>query len=129
MKMRSGIAGYFEQVASLLALSRIVQSQDVHTEKRTPTEGYLRGDVIFKDGSRLHFRELVSTDPSAQLVSYTYQYMRPNGTTIFRYDDSDHFLDLPTAPHHKHLGEKDVIAANAPDLQSVLKEIEALIKP
>lgn len=38
------------------------------------------------------------------------------------------FLDLSTAPHHKHVGETDVIAANAPDLQSVLKEIEGLIK-
>jgi hypothetical protein len=54
--------------------------------------------------------------------------MCPNGTTIFRYDDTDHFLELPTAPHHKHVGESDVIAASAPDLQSVLKEIEGMIE-
>jgi hypothetical protein len=128
MKVRGGIAGYFRYISNILAFSRIVKSQDVHTEKRTPTEGFLRGDVIFKDGSRLHFRELVSTDPSVQLVSYTYQYMRADGITVFRYDDSDHFLNLPTAPHHKHVGETDVIAANAPDLESILKEIETLIK-
>jgi len=127
MKVRGGIAGYFEHVASLLAFSRAVQSQDIRTEKRTPTEGYLRGEVLFRDGSRLHFRELVSTDPSVQLVSYTYQYMRADGTLIFRYDDTDHFPHLPSAPHHKHLGENEVIAANAPDLQSVLKEIEGMI--
>jgi hypothetical protein len=129
MKVRGGIAGYFQYISGILALSRNVKSQDVHAEKRTPTEGFLRGDVIFKDDTRLHFRELVSTDPSVQLVSYTYQYMQADGTTIFRYDDADHFLNLSTAPHHKHVGEKDVIAANAPDLESVLKEIEALIKP
>lgn len=86
MKVRGGIAGYFRYVSGILALSRIVKSQDVHTEKRTPTEGFLRGDVIFKDDTRLHFRELVSTDPSVQLVSYTYHYMRADGTmtpTIF----------------------------------------------
>lgn len=127
MKVRGGIAGYFEQVASRLAFSRAVQSQELRTEKRTPTEGYLRGEVLFKDGSRLHFRELVSADPSVQLVSYTYQYMRADGTLIFRYDNTDHFPHLPTAPHHKHLGENEVIAANAPDLQSVLKEIEGII--
>lgn len=127
MKVRGGIAGYFEYVASLLAFSRAVLSQELRTEKRTPTEGYLRGEVLFKDGSRLHFRELVSTDPSVQLVSYTYQYMRADGTLIFRYDDTDHFPHLPSAPHHKHLGENEVIAANAPDLQSVLKEIEGMI--
>jgi len=48
---------------------------------------------------------------------------------IFRYDNAPHFPDIPTAPHHKHIGENDVVAANAPDLESVLKEIEALIKP
>ncbi len=127
MKVRGGIAGYFEHIASLLAFSRSIQSQDIRTEKRTPTEGYLRGDVLFKDGSRLHFRELVSTDLGVQLVSYAYQYMGEDGTLIFRYDDTDHFLNLPTAPHHKHLGEKDVIASKPPDLQSVLKEIEVII--
>jgi len=128
MRLRGGIAGYFRYVSGILALSRIVKSQDVHTEKRTPTEGYLRGAVFFKDGSRLHFRELVTTDPSVQRVSYIYHYMRADETIIFRYDDADHFPALPSAPHHKHIGENDVVAANAPDLQSVLKEIETLIK-
>ncbi|MBM3180979.1 MAG: hypothetical protein FJZ86_11565 [Chloroflexi bacterium] len=127
MRLRGGIAGYFQYVSGILALSRIVKSQDVHTEKRTSTEGFLRGDVFFKDGSRLHFRELVTTDPRVQRVSYTYHYMRADETLIFRYDDSDHFPKLPSAPDHKHVGENDVVAANAPDLQSVLKEIESLI--
>jgi hypothetical protein len=127
MKVTDGVAGYFRYIGGILALSRFVKSQDVHAEKRTLTEGFLRGDVIFKDGSRLHFRELVSTDPNIQLVSYTYHYMRAEGTTIFRYDDADHFPNLPTAPHHKHVGENEVVAASAPDLESVLKEIEVLI--
>jgi len=128
MKARKGIAGYFEQVASLLALSRIIDAQDVYIQKRTLTEGFLRGDVLFKDGSRLHFRELVTTEPNVQRVSYAYQYMHANGTLIFRYDDADHFPDLPGAPHHKHLGENAVIAAEVPDLAIVLKEIEVVIK-
>lgn len=80
MRVQEGIAGYFKYITSLLSLSRIVQSQDVHTQKRTHTEGFLRGDVFFKDGSRLHFRELVTTEPSVQLVSYTYHYMRSDKT-------------------------------------------------
>jgi hypothetical protein len=128
MKVRGGIAGYFRYVSGILALSRIIKSQDVHSEKRTPTEGFLRGDVVFKDDSRLHFRELVTTEPSVQLVSYTYHYMRADELVIFRYDDADHFPNLPSAPHHKHLGETDVVAAKTPDLQSVLKEIEGLVQ-
>jgi hypothetical protein len=128
MKVRGGIVGYFRRVNNLLALARFVKAQDVHAEKRTPTEGYLRGNVSFRDDSRLHFRELVTTEPVVRLVSYTYQYMRADGTVIFRYDDADHFPDLPNAPHHKHIGESEVIATNLPDLESILKEIEGLIK-
>jgi hypothetical protein len=128
MRVRGGIAGYFRYVSGILALSPAVKSQDVHTEKRTPTEGFLRGDVLIKDGSRLHLRELVTTEPSVQRVSYTYHYQSADGMMVFRYDDTDHFPKLPSAPHHKHTGEKDVIAANAPDLQSVLNEIEAMMQ-
>lgn len=46
---------------------------------------------------------------------------------VFRYDNPPHFPKLPTALHHKHIEENDVIAANATNLQSVLKEIESLI--
>lgn len=128
MRVRGGVAGYFRHVSSILALSRLIKSQDVHTEKRTRTEGFLRGDVIFKDDSRLHFRELVTTEPSVQLISYTYHYMRTDGTMIFRYDDADHFPKLPTAPHHKHVGETEVVATDEPDLESVLREIESMIR-
>lgn len=122
------ITDYFEHIVRLLDSCRVVQSHDVQPQQRTMAEGYQRGEVLFTDGTRLHFRELVSIDPSFQLVSYAYQYMREDGALIFRYDDTDHFPNLPTAPHHKHVGETEVVAADAPDLESVLKEVEALIK-
>jgi hypothetical protein len=55
-------------------------------------------------------------------------YQRADKRVIFLYDNARHYLDLSTAPHHKHVGENDIVAANAPDLQSVLKEIKAFIK-
>lgn len=58
---------------------------------------------------------------------YVYQYMRADGGLIFRYDDTKHFQNLSTAPHHKHIGEDEVVAADAADLESVLKEIERIV--
>ena len=52
---------------------------------------------------------------------------RTLGAIIFRYDDAPHFPSLPNAPHHKHVGETDVVSSESPDLQSVLKEIETII--
>jgi len=127
MPPRSDITSYFRRINNWIARCRAIETQVVHAEKRTPVEGYLRGELGFKDGSRLHFRELVTTEPSTSLVSYTYQYMQADGKLIFRYDDTDHFPNLPGAPHHKHLGETEVIAVQPPSLQTVLQEIEGLI--
>ena len=45
------------------------------------------------------------------------------------YDNSPHFPHLPTFPHHKHKGsESDVIAANPPDLATVLREIDSIME-
>lgn len=128
MQERGDIHRYFRRIGNWISHCRAVERQDVHTEKRTSFEGYLRGELVFKDGSRLHFRELVTTEPSVSLVSYTYQYMQADGKLIFRYDDSDHYPNLPTAPHHKHIGKTNVIATEPPDLKRVLQEIETLIR-
>ena len=69
------IADYFEHIVRLLDSCHVVQSHDVQRQERTVTEGYLRGEVTFTNGTRLHFRELVSINQSVQLVSYAYQYM------------------------------------------------------
>jgi len=127
MKLSGGIDAYFHLVNDILANSPVIKSQDIFAEKRTLTEGYLRANILFRDDSRLHFRELITTEPVVKRISYTYHYQSADGTVIFRYDDAPHFPNLANAPHHKHVGDKDVVASEFPDLQSVLKEIETLI--
>jgi len=117
-----------EAVASLGNLTR---GSVIYKEEREADFIVLRGEVKFVDGSQLHFREFVQLK-QGQLPNrykYAYHYQRANETVIFRYDNARHYLDLSTAPHHKHIGENEVVAANAQDLESVLKEIKALIKP
>lgn len=124
------IEEYFESIRALLHSLSYSQSSEVEYDYRDRETGFLKGDLVFKDGSRLHFREFVHVKlgKSADRYMYVFQYMRANGRTIFRYDDADHFPHLPTAPHHKHVGEDKVIAADSTNLQSVLKEIEKLIE-
>lgn len=128
MKSFARINEYFDHAARLLDTCPVVRSRELYTQKRTATEGYLRGDVWFTNGSHLHFRELLSVTPSFRLVSYAYQYMNAQGALIFRYDNAPHFPHLPTAPHHKHVGEGEVIAAAPPDLETILREIETRIE-
>jgi hypothetical protein len=125
------IEEYFESVKTLLQSLSLSQSPEVDYDYRDRETGFLKGDLVFKDGSRLHFREFVQVKSGHAVHRYMYafQYMDSDGILIFRYDDTKHFPSLSTAPHHKHVGENEVVAANAPDLESVLKEIKALSKP
>ena len=55
--------------------------------------------------------------------------MKPDGSQVFRYDNTDHYPDLPTAPHHKHLAEGDPPQPTTPpDLTTGLTEIEVLLE-
>lgn len=124
------IDAYFDDLRAVIAASPVVRLFSLHTERRSDEIGFLRGDLSFSDGSRLHFREYVrqAEGASAERYTYTYRFQRADGTLVFRYDNTPHYPDLPNAPHHKHDGgEANVISASAPNLAAVLKEIESLI--
>lgn len=118
---------YLHWVDRLLFASPFVYEVQTHHEDRGEV-WFLRVNVYFIDNSLLHFRELFAGQERSIKKTYTYHYQRADGSMIFRYDNAPHFPKLPSAPHHKHVGESEVVAANAPDLQTVLKEIERLIK-
>ena len=116
------IEAYFRSVDALLADSSIVREYNVHFDKRSLTQGYLRGDVIFRDESLLHFREFVSLGLEVDRIVYSYHYQRTDNSLVFRYDNTPHYPDLPNAPHHRHDDAGDVagILAKLPDLDAVL---------
>jgi hypothetical protein len=125
------IEAYFRSVDALLADSSIVREYNVHFDKRSLTQGYLRGDVIFRDESLLHFREFVSIGVEVDRMVYSYHYQLADNSLVFRYDNTPHYPDLPNAPHHRHddAGGVAGILAKLPDLDAVLQEIELLMEP
>ena len=118
---------YLQSILALLSASPFVHEPVVNVDDRDEV-WFIRADIHFIDNSLLHFRELFVKQDQPIKKAYTYHYQREDGTLVFRYDNAPHFPELPTAPNHKHLGETEVIAADAPDLRSVLKEIEAIIR-
>lgn len=125
--MSSPFANYLASVDQSLRDSPFVNDFQTQHEDRGEV-WFLRVSVYFIDNSLLHFRELFVGQEKPFKKTFTYHYQRADGTIVFRYDNAPHFPNLLTAPNHKHIGETEVIAADAPDLQSVMKEIEALIK-
>jgi hypothetical protein len=121
---------YFRSILSTLRASPVVQSHDITFDKRGPSAGYVRGVVFCTDESQLHFREFVNTQPRVERFTYVYQYQSADGSTVFRYDDTPHYPDLSSFPHHKHLPDGiTVVACDAPMLAQVLAEIESLTAP
>ena len=125
------IEAYFQQIREIIDACRVVHSFNVTYDKRGSHEGSVRGEVYFADGSMLHLREFVDVESGVDRLAYVYQYINLAGTLVFRYDNTGHHkrLDLPTYPHHKHDGsEHNVVASSAPDLMTVLREIDALVE-
>lgn len=102
------IQAYFQEWSAVVEAARGIASHDLSFDQRAMDAGYIRGDIYFVDGSRLHVREYVSTDPGIDRLTYVYHYQRADGTLIFRYDNTAHFPDLQNFPHHKHNAQNEV---------------------
>jgi hypothetical protein len=89
--------------------------------------GIIKGRLKFHDQSLLDFGEVVNSQ-NRQIIKlrYAYHYQNELGELIFRYDNSPHYPNIPTYPHHKHIGSA-VVPTPAPDLSRILREIEQLI--
>lgn len=122
---------YFRQVQKTVESCPVIQLSNITYEKRGTYEGFIRGDIYCVDGSILHLREFLDVEITIDRLMYVYQYINSSKELIFRYDNTGHHkkLCLSTYPHHKHEGNEDnVILSTAPDLASVLQEIESLVQ-
>ena len=90
--------------------------------------GLVRCRVFFWDESYLDIYEAVNTEQGFPVrVHYSYTYLRA-GERVFRYDNAPHHPEIPTFPHHKHLGPQDALAESVePTLANILDEVERLL--
>lgn len=121
------IEEYLHQFDATLALFPQVALKTVSYDQRSETKGFIRGVLLFDDGSELHVREFVDVSVGIERFKYSYHYMR-GGYLIFRYDNAADVTarDFVTYPHHKHVGEV-IQTSLAPTLHEVLEEIVAYL--
>lgn len=125
--MQNSINEYVSGLLATISAMPLARQPKIEFDDREEI-WFIRAEIRFMDNSLLHFRELwIWQNDQPFKKAYTYHYQREDEVMVFRYDNAPHFPHLNTAPHHKHIGETDVVAADAPNLQSVLKDIEALI--
>ena len=116
------VEDYFAQLESIISSYGIIRSKTIHKDKRSDYIGYFKADLYFQNGSSLHVREFVFTRSEIVKDTYAYHYQDADDQLIFRYDNTRHYPDLSNFPHHKHISENVVPAADL-DLRAVLDEI------
>jgi len=57
--------------------------------------------VVFIDDSILHVKEYRFLDDSRK---YAYNWTTSDGILKIRWDNAEHWEEIPTHPHHKHIG-------------------------
>ena len=120
---------YLERLENTLYSRQDIDIEELRIQLKGLTVLF-RANLRFQDHSRLHLLEELKFDErrSLQRLKFRYQYQDMDSNLRFRYDNSPHYPHLATFPSHKHVGN-DVIAAEAPDLADVLREIDLILYP
>ena len=79
---------------------------------------FINGKIVLFNDTIVEFTE--SLTPNRH--RYRYQYMKKDGTLIFRYDNVPHHRQLATFPYHKHYPDR-VVESERVDLRHVIEEI------
>src|SRR5579871_4357648 len=87
-----------------------------------------RGDLAlalrYSDGSRLYVN--LQSDCSGDWVlwgDYGFQYLDPDGTVRFRYDNAPHHRHLPNFPHHLHLSTGAILPLGPPNIRGIARAV------
>jgi hypothetical protein len=112
---------YFAEIEE--AVSQLPAYAENYVEEiLTSKRANLRIRLRFQSGDLLEINEsIIVEDGALKTLGYRYHLQRASNELVFRYDNTPHFPDLPSFPHHKHL-RNAVVASSKPDLLDVLQE-------
>ena len=108
--------------------SDLIQSWSITEFDRDGPYLRFKAQVIFVDNSVLFIREVVLSELT---FKYAYHWQDGEGHLICRWDNSPHWPEVPTFPHHKHIVLQDQIAveeSHGGELVEVFEEIATTIR-
>ena len=86
----------------------------------------LRIRIRFQTDHMLEINESIIGEKSKIIhLGYRYHFQDAKNHMVFRYDNTPHFPELETSPHHKHLSET-VESAEQPSILEVIEEARLL---
>lgn len=105
----------------------VAATYSLNAVQLSPDTGYVEGEILYIDGSRLVFFEFLRQIAAGlDREKYRYHFMDGGNQLLFRYDNAPHHPGLTTFPHHKHL-PSGVTDSPAPKFADVLGEVETRV--
>ena len=118
---------YLESVENSINALHETAIERYEEEILTPERINLRIRIRFQNGYLLELNEaLIIKNREIASLSYRYHFQDTNAQIIFRYDDTPHFPNLKSFPHHKHLRET-VLDSIKPAIIQVIQEAKELV--
>lgn len=113
---------YFIEIENTISsFSNFIKTYSKTEKLYSENKGYIRGKIVFSDDCMLFFMELIDIEKPVK-QKYSYHFIDNNTNLIFRYDNSEHYPDISSFPHHKHLPD-EIILSKEPVLSNILMEI------
>ncbi len=102
---------YLAEIKSKLATHPVVMSVVIVEEYASSDRGYFRARLTLKNGDFLEVAEYFVIEHQRCISKrYRYQWMDASQSVLKkRWDNVEHFPDLPNFPHHVHIGSESHI--------------------
>ncbi len=113
--MTTTVRAHLDEVEQAFLLSPVVRSLQVREREERLYEGFIRLRAVLSNGDLLEaFEFVVATPDTLQTLTYRIHWQRRDGQLQRRWDNAPHHKEVPTFPHHVHVGLADHVAASEP---------------
>ncbi len=108
--------GYLAEIKAKLVSSSSVVSISVVEERTLPDRGYFRARIGLSNGDFLEVAEyFVVEEEHCATRRYRYQWTDESQQVLRkRWDNVEHFPELPNFPHHVHVGDESRVEPGLP---------------
>lgn len=114
---------HLEEVQSSIGTLENAYVERYQEEILTPHRVNLRIRIRFSEGSLLELTEAVVVETELlRHLGYRYHFQDQENRFLFRYDNTPHFPELDSFPHHKHR-ENDVKSYEKPSIPKIVEEV------
>jgi hypothetical protein len=120
------LSQYFGDIEDSIRRLERANVERYEEEVLTSSRANLRIRIRFLSGHLLEVNEAIVIEANQlKHLGYRYHFQDQQNNLIFRYDNTPHFPDLKSFPHHKHLKDK-VEDSVEPLILNIIKEAKLL---